>query len=329
MTDATNSIRKTLEKRYGKGVATVPGADQEPPAIVALCSSGYDALDAALGIGGYPRGRIVELFGPESSGKTTLALRAIAEVQKAGAIAAFVDAEHAFDPDAAVRLGVDPARLLVSQPDSGEQSLDIVETLVRTGALGLVVVDSVAALVPQAEIEGDAEASAGLHARLMSQALRKITAVAHKTGTTVLFVNQLRQKIGVVFGNPESTAAANALKFYASVRLDVRRSEYGVTVRVVKNKCAAPFRQAFIVMATAQPHAHQLCDYEGCDQQGDWVCPDGTPRCHFHAAVTALCKLTPEDAPRAWRDSMSVPDYEKALVAAYERLVGVERVEET
>jgi recombination protein RecA len=217
--------------------------------------TGSLALDEALGIGGYPRGRIIEIFGPESSGKTTLTLHAIAEVQAAGGMAAFIDAEHAFDVRYARAVGVDPTRLLVSQPDCGEQALEITEMLMRSGAVDLVVVDSVAALVPKAEIEGDmGDSHMGLQARLMSQALRKLTPVANRENTTLIFINQLRQKIGVVFGSPETTTGGQALKFYSSVRLDVRRIgkvSLGETVvgnrtrvKVVKNKCSPPFTEA-------------------------------------------------------------------------------------
>ena len=243
----------SIEKQFGKG--SIMALGDEESVDLPVISSGSLAIDDALGIGGYPRGRIVEIFGPESSGKTTLTLHAMCEAQRAGGVAAFIDAEHAFDVTYARAVGVDTERLLVSQPDSGEQALDIVETLTRSGAVDIVVVDSVAALTPKAEIEGDmGDAHMGLQARLMSQALRKLTAVAHKTGTLLVFINQLRQKIGVTFGNPETTTGGNALKFYASVRLDVRRvgpvkvSEESVgsrtRVKIVKNKCAPPFREA-------------------------------------------------------------------------------------
>lgn len=220
---------------------------------VDVIPSGSIMLDAALGVGGYPRGRIVEIFGPESSGKTTLALHAIAETQKSGGIAAFIDAEHAFDRFYAEKLGVDIDELLVSQPDNGEQALDIADQLIRSAAVDLVVIDSVAALTPKAEIEGVmGENKVGLQARLMSQALRKLTSVISKTKTTCIFINQLREKIGVMYGNPETTTGGNALKFYASVRLDIRKAEalkngdklYGnkVRVKIVKNKVAPPFR---------------------------------------------------------------------------------------
>ncbi|MEZ4443803.1 MAG: recombinase RecA [Polyangiaceae bacterium] len=243
-----------LEKRFGKGAIMALGSKDYDTSIATI-PSGSIALDRALGVGGYPRGRIVEIFGPESSGKTTLCLHAIHQAQQAGGVAAFIDAEHAFDPTYARRVGVNLEELLLSQPDSGEQALEIAETLTRSGAVDLVVIDSVAALTPKAEIEGDmGDSHMGLQARLMSQALRKLTAVSHKTGTTIIFINQLRQKIGVVFGNPETTTGGNALKFYCSVRLDVRRvgqlkngdGPYGsrTKVRVVKNKCAPPFQLA-------------------------------------------------------------------------------------
>ena len=243
----------SIEKQFGKGAIMSLG--DEDAADVAVISTGSLAIDDALGIGGYPRGRIIEIYGPESSGKTTLTLHAMREAQRAGGVAAFIDAEHAFDVTYARNVGVDTERLLVSQPDSGEQALDIAEMLTRSGAVDIVVLDSVAALTPKAEIEGEmGDAHMGLQARLMSQALRKLTGVAHKTGTTLVFINQLRQKIGVTFGNPETTTGGNALKFYASVRLDVRRigpikvGEEAVgsrtRVKVVKNKCAPPFREA-------------------------------------------------------------------------------------
>src|SRR2546428_12063961 len=242
------------ERRFGRGSLMRLGA-AGTFAEVAVIPTGSLALDAALGVGGIPCGRITEIYGPEASGKTTLALHIIAEAQKAGGIAAFIDAEHALDAVYAGRLGVDVEALLVSQPDTGEQALDIVEMLVRSGALDVIVVDSVAALVPKAELEGDmGDAPMGIQARLMSQGLRKLTAVISKAQTSVIFINQLRQKIGVVFGNPEVTTGGNALKFYASVRLDIRRigqikqgdESVGsrVRVKVVKNKCAPPFRQA-------------------------------------------------------------------------------------
>jgi len=248
------SIVGSIEKQFGKGAIMALG-DEEQKVELSVIPSGSFAIDDALGVGGYPRGRIVEIFGPESSGKTTLTLHAMREAQREGGVAAFIDAEHAFDVGYARAIGVDTERLLVSQPDNGEQALEIAEMLTRSGAVDIVVIDSVAALVPKAEIEGDmGDAHMGLQARLMSQALRKLTSVAFRTETTLMFINQLRQKIGVVFGNPETTTGGNALKFYASVRLDVRRigplkvgdAAIGsrTRVRVVKNKCAAPFKEA-------------------------------------------------------------------------------------
>nr|WP_276075754.1 recombinase RecA [Polyangium mundeleinium] len=264
----------SIEKQFGKGAIMSLGDEAETD--VRVIGTGAMALDAALGIGGYPRGRIVEIYGPESGGKTTLTLHAMREAQGAGGVAAFIDAEHAFDVSYARAVGVDTERLLVSQPDCGEQALEIAETLTRSGAVDIVVVDSVAALVPKAEIEGDmGDAHMGLQARLMSQALRKLTAIAHRTGTTLVFINQLRQKIGVTFGNPETTTGGNALKFYASVRLDVRRigpvkvGDEAVgsrtRVKVVKNKLAPPFREAEfdIRWGTGVDAASDLIDY-GC-----------------------------------------------------------------
>ncbi|MEC8211186.1 MAG: recombinase RecA [Bacteroidota bacterium] len=241
-----------LDKAYGKG--TVMRMNDEALEEVEAISSGSLSLDAALGVGGYPRGRVIEIYGPESSGKTTLTLHAIAECQKSGGIAAFIDAEHAFDRYYAQSLGVDIDELIVSQPDHGEQALEIADNLIRSGAVDIVVIDSVAALTPKSEIEGEmGDSKMGLHARLMSQALRKLTASISKTQSTVIFINQLREKIGVMFGNPETTTGGNALKFYASVRLDIRRStqikdaQGGINgnrtrVKVVKNKVAPPFK---------------------------------------------------------------------------------------
>ncbi len=243
-----------IEKQYGKGAIMKLGT-AEPPVIVPAISTGSLGLDIALGVGGFPRGRVVEIFGPEASGKTTLTLHAIAEVQRSGGVAAFIDAEHALDLGYAKKLGVQVDDLLVSQPDTGEQALEIAETLVRSGAIDIIVVDSVAALTPRAEIEGEmGDAHMGLQARLMSQALRKLTAAIAKSLTTVIFINQIRMKLGVMFGNPETTTGGNALKFYSSVRLDIRRIESikegqdvtgsRVRVKVVKNKMAPPFKQA-------------------------------------------------------------------------------------
>ncbi|MBZ0116320.1 MAG: recombinase RecA [Sandaracinaceae bacterium] len=242
----------TIEKAYGKG-AIMRLKDGEQVGPVPVISSGALSLDLALGVGGYPRGRIIEIYGPESSGKTTLTLHAIAEVQRAGGVAAFIDAEHALDVSYARKLGVNTEELLVAQPDHGEQALEIADTLVRSGAVDAVVVDSVAALVPKAEIEGEmGDSHVGLQARLMSQALRKLTATVHKSNCTLFFINQIRMKIGVMFGSPETTTGGNALKFYSSIRLDIRRigtikqGEEAVgnrtRVKVVKNKLAPPFR---------------------------------------------------------------------------------------
>src|SRR6201747_2420856 len=242
-----------IDKQFGKG--SVMRLGDNPEVAMKVIPTGSIALDIALGIGGLPRGRIVEIYGPESSGKTTLALHAIANAQAAGGICAFIDAEHALDPDYAARLGVDTDSLLVSQPDTGEQALEIADMLVRSGALDILVIDSVAALVPRAEIEGEmGDSHVGLQARLMSQALRKMTGALANTNTTAIFINQLREKIGVMFGSPETTTGGKALKFYASVRLDVRRIETlkdgtdavgnRTRVKVVKNKVAPPFKQA-------------------------------------------------------------------------------------
>jgi len=242
-----------LDKTYGKG--TVMKMSDSPVENVEATSSGSLGLDIALGVGGYPRGRVIEIYGPESSGKTTLTLHAIAECQKKGGIAAFIDAEHAFDRYYAQNLGVDIDNLIISQPDHGEQALEIADNLIRSGAIDMVVIDSVAALTPKSEIEGEmGDSKMGLHARLMSQALRKLTGSISKTNCTVMFINQLREKIGVMFGNPETTTGGNALKFYASIRLDIRRSTQikdsngtvlgnKTRVKVVKNKVAPPFKQ--------------------------------------------------------------------------------------
>jgi len=242
-----------IEKSFGKG--SIMRMGDKPVDDVQAIHSGSIALDMAMGIGGYPKGRVIEIFGPESSGKTTLAIHAIAEAQKVGGIAAFIDAEHAFDPTYAQKLGVNINELLISQPDNGEQALEIADSLIRSGAIDIIVIDSVAALTPKAEIEGEmGESKMGLQARLMSQALRKLTGSISKTKTCVIFINQLRDKIGVMFGNPETTTGGNALKFYASVRLDIRKigqlkdgdevQGSHTRVKVVKNKVAPPFRKA-------------------------------------------------------------------------------------
>lgn len=248
-----SAVMDKIEKDFGKG-AIMKMSDKAVDKVPVI-PSGSIALDQALGIGGYPKGRVIEIFGPESSGKTTLAIHAIAEAQKAGGIAAFIDAEHAFDSTYAQKLGVDIDELLISQPDNGEQALEIADNLIRSSAIDIVVIDSVAALTPKAEIEGEmGEAKMGLQARLMSQALRKLTASISKTGTVCIFINQLRDKIGVIYGNPETTTGGNALKFYASVRIDIRKASVikdgeeqlgaRARVKIVKNKLAPPFRKA-------------------------------------------------------------------------------------
>ncbi|MBI5050107.1 MAG: recombinase RecA [Nitrospirae bacterium] len=252
-TKALEAAISQIEKQFGKGAIMRVGAEAVPG--IHVIPSGSIGLDTAMGVGGYPRGRVIEIYGPESSGKTTLALTAVAEAQKKGGSAAFIDAEHALDVGYAEKLGVKIKDLLISQPDTGEQALEVTETLVRSGALDIIVIDSVAALVPKAEIEGDmGDSLPGLQARLMSQALRKLTAAISKSQTTVVFINQIRMKIGVMFGSPETTTGGNALKFYSTVRLDIRRIESikdtqeavgnRVRVKVVKNKVAPPFKQA-------------------------------------------------------------------------------------
>ena len=255
-TDTTlTQVLADIEKQFGKGAVMKLGDNEHRE--IDVISSGSLALDICLGIGGYPKGRIVEIFGPESSGKTTFALHAIAEAQKKGGRAAFIDAEHSLDPQYAAKLGVNINELLLSQPDNGEQALEICEALVRSGAISVIVIDSVAALVPQAEIEGEmGDSHVGLHARLMSQALRKLSGVISKTNTIAIFINQLREKVGVMFGNPETTPGGRALKFYASVRLDIRRSEQiklgtdiignKTSIKVVKNKMAPPFKNCVV-----------------------------------------------------------------------------------
>jgi recombination protein RecA len=287
---AMSAAIAAIEKQFGKGaIMSLDGAEVSDIAVI---PTGSLALDLALGVGGLPRGRVIEIFGPESSGKTTLTLHAIAEAQRQGGICAFIDAEHAFDASYAQRLGVRLDELLVSQPDCGEQALEIVDQLICSGAVDLVVVDSVAALVPKAEIEGDmGDAHMGLQARLMSQALRKLTAITHRQSSTVVFINQLRQKIGVVFGNPETTTGGNALKFYASVRLDIRRTGQlkngedvvgsRARVKVVKNKVAPPFRQAEfeILYGSGVNQLGELIDLGAAhgllEKSGAWYLLDG------------------------------------------------------
>jgi len=290
--EALEAARVQIDKQFGKGSLMKFGDNKENRNIESI-SSGSLLLDEALGIGGYPKGRVIEIYGPESSGKTTLALHAIAESQKAGGIAAFIDAEHAMDPSYAKKLGVNIEELWISQPDSGEQALEIVESLVRSGAVDIIVVDSVAALTPQAEIDGDmGDSHMGLQARLMSQALRKLTGLLSKSHTTIIFINQIRMKIGIMFGNPETTTGGNALKFYSSVRLEVRKIESisrsaddiignRVRIKVVKNKVSPPFKKVELDLLFGEGISYiaSILDaalkYDMLEKSGSWYSYNG------------------------------------------------------
>lgn len=304
-----NDALKAIEKEYGKG--SIMKLGDRAAVSVDVIPSGSLALDKALGIGGYPKGRIIEIFGPESSGKTTLALHAIAECQKQGGRCAFIDAENAIDPVYAKHLGVDIDELILSQPDSGEQALDITELLIKSGAIDLVVVDSVAALVPQAELDGEmGDASVGLQARLMSKAMRKLAGVMNHSNTTAIFINQLREKVGVMFGNPETTPGGRALKFYSSVRLDVRRSEtlkngadaYGnvTKIKVVKNKVAPPFKTATvnIIYGEGISHSDELINLavenDIIEKAGAWFSYEGEKIGQGINSVREYLKTHPE-----------------------------------
>ena len=308
---ALEQVLKDIEKQFGAGAIMKLGAEEHMK--IDVTSSGSIALDVALGVGGFPKGRIIEIYGPESSGKTTIALQAIAEAQKAGGRAAFIDAEHALDPVYARSLGVDINELLLSQPDTGEQALEICDALVKSEAIDMVVIDSVAALVPQAEIDGEmGDSHVGLQARLMSQALRKLSGTLNKTGTTAIFINQLREKVGVMFGNPETTPGGRALKFYASVRLDIRRGEQikqgeqvlgnRTNIKVVKNKVAPPFKTACVDIMYGEGISHEgeLVDIGSeigiIEKSGAWYAYKGEKIGQGKENVKAVLRGNPEMA---------------------------------
>ena len=319
-----------LDKTYGKG--TVMKMGDSAVEEVETISSGSLGVDIALGVNGYPKGRIIEIYGPESSGKTTLTLHAIAEAQKAGGIAAFIDAEHAFDRFYAEKLGIDIDNLIISQPDNGEQALEIAESLIRSGAVDIVVIDSVAALTPKSEIEGDmGDSKMGLHARLMSQALRKLTGTIHKTKCTVFFINQLRDKIGVMFGSPETTTGGNALKFYASIRIDIRRSSQikdgdnvignRTKVKIVKNKVAPPFRTCeFDIMygegvSKVGEVLDLAVDFEIIKKSGSWFSYGETKLGQGRDGVKQLLKDNPElSAELEGKIAIALKENAKALL---------------
>lgn len=306
---ALNEALKTIEKAYGKGsIMRLGDTNQEKIEVI---PSGSIALDFALGVGGYPKGRIIEIFGPESSGKTTFALHAIAEAQKQGGYAAFIDAEHALDPTYAKALGVDTDNLILSQPDNGEQALEIVEALVRSNVIDIVVIDSVAALVPKAEIEGDmGDSHVGLQARLMSQAMRKLAGIINKSKTVAIFINQIREKVGVLFGSPETTSGGRALKFYATIRLDIRRVDQikqGTEVignltriKVVKNKVAPPFKVAEVDLIYGKGVSYEgevldlATNLEIVDKSGSWFSYNGERLGQGREAVKDILKQKPE-----------------------------------
>jgi len=336
---ALDTALAQIERQYGKG--SVMRMGDRRGVITEVIPTGSIALDLALGIGGLPRGRVVEIYGPESSGKTTVALHAIANAQKAGGIAAFIDAEHALDPEYAKRLGVDIDALLVSQPDTGEQALEIMDMLIRSGAIDIVVIDSVAALVPRAEIEGEmGDSHVGLQARLMSQALRKITGALHTSNTTAIFINQLREKIGVFFGSPETTSGGKALKFYASIRLDVRRIETlkdgqeavgnRTRVKVVKNKMAPPFKQAEfdIIYGTGISREGSLIDLGvECNvvkKSGAWYTYEGDQLGQGKENSRTFLRDNPDlanEIETKIKENYSIGTFDPALAAAVEEAI--------